>query len=662
MVCNTIYSGSNPLDTSTLNPYNLAIIGVYFFAGRLFIEIQKVPIFGKIKFFNNLRNNMKNIFLFLFSSLSIIAVSQNGYWQQHVDYRMVIDVNVDDFTYDGEQKLVYTNNSPDSLTRVFYHLYFNAFKPGSDQAIVEEFPLLGEEYWNEECWGDVSISSLSQDGDVVNYVIEGTILEVELHTPIAPGEKTILDMRFFVKTPSVIQRSGKNSKDGVAFSMSQWYPKLCEYDKEGWHANPYIGREFHGVWGDFDVTINIDKNYTVAASGYLQNPELIGHGYAPLKEGVDHKNKISWRFIAPNVHDFSWAADPDYIHDKIEMSDGPTMHFFYKSNVDYRDHWKNFQKQTTEIIKFYSDYIGEYPYNQYSVIMAGEGAMEYAMCTFIEGYTYDHYRDLLEVTAHEIAHTWFQFLLATNESKHAWMDEGFTSYIESVCINEILDEGYYKPSNRWAYSSYFRWANSGIEEPLTTHADRFTHSSGYWMSSYDKGSIFLSQLGYIIGEENLKKTLRKYFKDWSFKHPTPNDFIRCAEKVSNLELDWYLMDWCQTTKTIDYAVSHIGDLDGEWSYIQLERVGEIPMPIDVTVTLYNGQEIFYNIPLTMMRGNKPLKGEILLQSWSWANPDYSFKINQNIESVKDIVIDPIGFMADVDISNNSYQIYIPKDK
>ena len=608
------------------------------------LEVQKVSIFGEIKIYNN----MKNIFLFLFCFFSTIAVSQNGYWQQHVDYTMKIDVNVENFTYDGEQKLVYTNNSPDSLTRVFYHLYFNAFKPGSDQSYERsDFP------FGKEDWGDVSITSLTQDGKLVNYVVEETILEVDLHTPIAPGEKTILDMNFFVKTPAVLQRSGKNSKDGVAFSMSQWYPKLCEYDKEGWHANPYIGREFHGVWGDFDVTINIDKNYTVAASGYLQNPELIGHGYALLKEGVVHGDKISWRFIAPNVHDFSWAADPDYIHDKIEMSDGPTMHFFYKSNVDYRDHWENFQMQTTEIIKFYSDYVGEYPYNQYSVIMAGEGAMEYAMCTFIEGYTHDYYRDLLEVTAHEIAHTWFQFLLATNESKHAWMDEGFTSYIESVCVNEILDEGNVIP-NIEAYSSYYYWANSGLEEPLTTHADRFTYSSGYWMSAYDKGSIFLSQLGYIIGEENLKKTLRKYFKDWSFKHPGPYDFIRCAEKVSNLELDWYLLDWCQTTKTIDYQVNYIIDLDGKTT-IQLERVGEIPMPIDVKVTLYNGQEIFYNIPLTMMRGNKPLKGEILLQSWSWANPYYSFEINQNIESVKDIVIDPIGFMADVNLSNNSYR-------
>ena len=140
----------------------------------------------------------------------------------------------------------------------------------------------------------------------------------------------MLDMSFFVKVPAVVRRAGKNNSDGVAFSMAQWYPKLCEYDDQGWHANPYLGREFYGVWGDFDVTINIDKDYTVAASGDLQNPEKIGHGYAPLDPGFVPEEKLSWRFIAPSVHDFSWAADPEYIHNVVPIKDGPVMHFFYK--------------------------------------------------------------------------------------------------------------------------------------------------------------------------------------------------------------------------------------------------------------------------------------------------------------------------------------------
>ena len=145
------------------------------------------------------------------------------------------------------------------------------------------------------------------------------------------------------------------------------------------------------------------------------------------------------------------------------------LHFLYLNDPEIKENWKRLQQDTAKMLAFFNKNIGPYPYKQYSVIQGGDGGMEYPMCTLITGGR--KYKSLFGVTAHELAHSWFHHLLGTNESKYAWMDEGFTSYIESVCINEILDEGYYKPSNRWAYSSYFRWANSGIEEPLTTHAD-----------------------------------------------------------------------------------------------------------------------------------------------------------------------------------------------
>ena len=235
---------------------------------------------------------MKKYFCLMFFALSFVLCAQENEWrwQQEVDYSMVIDVDVENHTYKGTQSLVFTNNSPDDLERVFYHLYFNAFKPGTDleqnsryssddsRTMSENILML-----DEKDWGDVQIKWMLQDTVPVKYKINETILEVELAKPIKAGESTMLEMEFFVQTPAMIRRSGKNSEDNVAFSMSQWYPKLCQYDDEGWHANPYIGREFYGIWGNFDVTINIDKDYVVAASGYLQDPELVGHGYAPLK-------------------------------------------------------------------------------------------------------------------------------------------------------------------------------------------------------------------------------------------------------------------------------------------------------------------------------------------------------------------------------------------
>ena len=593
------------------------------------------------------------VLLFVFAC----SFSQEGYWQQHVDYTIEIDVDVENFTYTGEQKLVYTNNSPDSLKRVFYHLYYNAFKPGSDLEAASRYSYNDKRNMSKNLlsldkndWGDLRVLALTQDGVPLSFSIKETILEVELNAPLLPGEKTTLDMSFFVKVPAIVRRAGKNNKDGVAFSMAQWYPKLCEYDSEGWHANPYLGREFYGVWGDFDVTINIDKDYTVAASGYLQSPEKIGHGYAPLDPEVVHGEKISWNFIAPDVHDFTWAADPEYLHDIVPVKKGLDMHFFYKNETPYLKSWKDLQPFAVKFLEFFSKNIGEYPYRQYSVIMAGDGGMEYAMCTFITGSGYSDYRKLLGVTSHEIAHTWFQFLLATNESKHAWMDEGFTSYIDDAALNETLGLNNVVP-NKGAYEAYFGWAATGLEEPLTTHADRYKFSRGYGASSYSKGSVFLSQLGYIIGEKNLYKTLKLYFNEWSFKHPRPYDFIRCAERVSGLELDWYLMDWAQTTKQLDYQVNSIVG-EGEKTKIVLKREKQMPMPIDIEVVLNDGTSVVYNIPLTMMRGHRPLAGARLLESWSWAQPYYVFEVDFSKESIVEVVIDPLNFTADINKKNN----------
>ena len=601
---------------------------------------------------------ISNLFFAFFIFCCSVSFSQSNYWQQHVDYKMVIDVNVENHTYNGTQKLVFTNNSPETLDRVFYHLYFNAFKPGTDleqnsRYSTDDSRTMSKNILmlDENDWGDVQIKWMLQDGKPLEFKVEETILDVALERPVKSGESTTLEMEFYVQTPAMIRRSGKKSEDGVAFSMSQWYPKLCQYDDEGWHANPYIGREFYGIWGDFDVTINIDKDYTVAGSGYLQNPELIGHGYAPLKEGVNQGDKISWRFIAPNVHDFSWAADPMFTHDHIDVDGGPRVHFFYKSDSKYVDLWQEFQSNSVEFLKFFSETIGRYPYDQYSIIMAGDGGMEYAMCTFIDGVGHPTLYSLYSVTSHEIAHTWFQFLMATNESKHSWMDEGFTSYIDDVALNVVLKQGK-SLTNAAAYKDYFKWVATGLEEPMTTHADRFKYNTGYGMSAYDKGSIFLSQLQYVIGKENFDNTLKRYFNDWSFKHPKPNDFIRSAEKVSGLELDWYLLDWAQSTMTIDYSINSIYGVDNK-TRVVLKRIGQMGMPIDLRVELLNGEVLDYNIPMTKMRGSKPVSSSTILKSWSWAKPYYELWIDIDSKNISKITIDPKNEMADINRNNNS---------
>jgi hypothetical protein len=579
--------------------------------------------------------------------------SNQGYWQQHVDYTMDIDMNVKTYQYKGTQKLVYTNNSPDALNKVFYHLYFNAFQPNSQmdvrsRNIQDPDRRVGDRIskLSPSEIGYIKVSSLKQNGSVVKHETVGTILEVTLNKPIQPGESVTFDMIFDAQVPKQIRRSGRNSAEGVALSMTQWYPKMAEYDFEGWHTPPYLGREFHGVWGNFNVTLHIDKNYVVGGTGYVQNPQEVGHGYEDKTKPLNlpSEDKLTWKFTAPNVHDFTWGADPEFIHDTYKMDNGIDLHFLYKKTLDaeYLENWKKLQPKTAELMNYFSKHIGQYPYKQYSVIQGGDGGMEYAMCTLITGQR--KWGSLFGVTAHELAHTWFQFLLATNESKHPWMDEGFTTYISNKAENEILREGKENP-HAGSYRGYNYVVKNNIEEPLTTHADRYHTNTAYGVASYSKGNIFLSQLEYIIGKENVAKTLKKYFEDFSFKHPTPNDIKRTAERVSGLQLDWYLNEWTQTTHTIDYGIKSVNGKE-----ITLERIGQMPMPIDVEVTYTDGSKELFNIPLRMMRGEKPTNATVITD-WTFAHPTYTFTTKKEVKSVE---IDPSKLMADVNQENNSY--------
>ncbi|MFY9242482.1 MAG: M1 family metallopeptidase [Polaribacter sp.] len=581
------------------------------------------------------------------------ASKSNGYWQQHVDYTMDVDMDVNKHQYKGTQKLVYTNNSPDDLDRVFYHLYFNAFQPGSQMDvrslnISDPDSRVGDRISKLQPGeiGYIKVNSLKQNGAAVSYETVGTILEVQLNKPIKSGESVTFEMLFDAQVPLQIRRSGRDSKENVAFSMAQWYPKMAEYDFQGWHTPPYIAREFHGVWGDFDVTIHIDKNYVVGGTGYVQNPQEVGHGYEDKTKPLEKSksNKISWHFKAPNVHDFMWAADPEYNHDILKMENGIDLHFFYKKTLDekFLKNWKELQPKTAELMTYFSENVGQYPYKQYSVIQGGDGGMEYAMSTLITGQR--NFGSLFGVTAHEMAHTWFQFLLASNESLHPWMDEGFTSYISNKAENEILKEGKENPHDG-SYKGYRDVVNRGYEESLSTHADRYNTNYAYGKASYSKGNIFLSQLEYVIGEENVAKGLKKYYNEFSFKHPTPNDITRSMEKTSGIHLDWYLNEWTQTTHTIDYGVKAVND-----KTVTLERIGQMPMPIDLEVTYVDGTTENFNIPLRMMRGSKPTSAKVL-KDWGWAYPTYSFDASKEVKSV---VIDKSGLMADINLYNNTF--------
>ena len=598
--------------------------------------------------------------LLIFLSVLLSSSTYGQYWQQAVDYTIEVEMDHETAQYNGTETVVYTNNSPETLHKVFFHLYYNAFQPGSEMAIRlknaadknRRFKVDIDSLTPQQ-QGYLKVSGLTQDGIALTPEESETILEVPLARALAPGESTTFNLSFNGQVPDVIRRAGKNSKEGIAFSMAQWYPKMAEYDYEGWNADPYTGREFHGVWGDFDDKITLDKSFTVAASGYLQNADDIGRGYSDRKKAKTKKGKITWHYVAPNVHDFTWAADPEYIHDTYPGPNDVTLHFFYKNNPEIIENWKKLQPITAKLMEYFNEKVGPYPYKQYSVVHGGDGGMEYAMLTLITGNR--KFGSLVGVTAHELAHSWFQHVLATNETKHEWMDEGFTSFISTLAENEILEENQEFPLGG-SYRSYLRLATSGIEMPQATNANRYKHNAAYESTAYSKGAVFLGQLGYIIGQDKLFETLQTYYDEWKFKHPRPNDLRVIAERVSGIQLQWYLTDWTQTTNRIDYSLAAVED-KGEETEIRLERKELMPMPLEILVQLKDGGAELHYIPISLMRGEKENPYDMAWTQhpdWKWASPTYSLKLSHKKEDIEAIVIDPSNLMADIDKSNNYY--------
>ncbi|MCG8373746.1 MAG: M1 family metallopeptidase, partial [Balneolales bacterium] len=557
---------------------------------------------------------------------------------------------------------------------VFYHLYFNAFQPGSmmdvrSRTIADPDGRVRDRilYLDEDEVGYHNVNSLKQDGEDVSYEVEGTILVVDLNEPIQPGQSVTFDMEFDSQVPLQVRRSGRTNAEGVEFSMSQWYPKMAEYDYRGWHPNPYIGREFHGVFGDFDVKINIDSDYLVGATGILQNPNEIGHGYEDEGVEINHdSDKITYHFVAEDVLDFFWGADPDFVHTKAQVPNGPMLHFFYQEdqisiqasdeeNAQYLSYWEQLPEFMIRAFEYANQHFGEYPYPQYTTIQGGDGGMEYPMGTLITGAR--SLGSLVGVSVHEMYHSWYQNVIATNEALYAWIDEGFTVYASNETMDYLFERGEVFPY-AGSYRGYYSLVESGLEEPMTTHADHYNTNFAYGRAAYSKGAVYLGQLDYIMGTEAFRRAMKTLHDTWKLKHPTDLDILRIMEKESGMVMDWYHEYFVQTTKTIDYRIANI-DSDGESTTVQFQRISLMPMPLDIHVEYTDGSEEIFYIPLRIMRGEKPAENELprtIAEDWPWVNPTYDLTIPTSADNIKSITIDPSQRLADINKSNNTIDI------
>lgn len=602
--------------------------------------------------------------------LICVPLSSQNYWQQSVDYKMEIQMKVDKYQYDGKMDVTYFNNSKDTLHKIYFHLYYNAFQPGSlmDERLksigdpdsrmtnnlgTKENPIYESRIskLTPDEIGFVKINNIQQNANALNFKKMGTILEVSLKEPLKPNTSTILQLDWKSQIPKIVRRGGRDSNEGIDFSMTQWYPKIAQYDNEGWHLDEYIGREFYAPFGNFDVKITLPSSFIVGASGELLNEENMP-GYSNKK--FKKNTLVTWNFKAKNIHDFAWGADTNYVVEKQQVPNGPKLYYLYDKNLskEYIDNWKTAMPKVSEFFQFMDKNFGEYPWSTYSIIQGGDGGMEYGTSTLITGKR--SFESLLGVIYHEAAHSWFQHLYAFDETRDEWMDEGFTTYAEAAAMKEIMGDNKDKINPfHGAYNGYFHLVKSGKEEPLSLLADYFDTNYAYSLGAYYKGQVYVAQLGYIIGEEALSETFKQFYDEWSMKHPKIGDFQKVAQDVSGINLKWYNNLFVNTTRFVDYGVEKV-----EGKTILLRNYSNFPMPIDLLVTYQDGSKELFYIPVNAMRGGKKKEIEFYqdikytqLQAWGWTTNTFELKSEKEIQKVE---IDYTQRLADVNRANNIY--------
>ncbi|MBD3290304.1 hypothetical protein GF337_15980 [candidate division KSB1 bacterium] len=546
------------------------------------------------------------------------SVEHDEYWQQHVQYIIAVELDSETRIITGKQKICYTNNSPDTLHEIYLHLYPNAFQENS--LMAKEMYRCGISLIKEqENKGHIQINSLKLSYrneatvEYSNYHINETLMNIALPTPLLPGDTLNLELSFEEKIRKYNSEGGKGGYNGEHFVVSQWYPKICVYDENGWNTMPYhwLG-EFYGEFGTFDVTISLPYNYIVASTGEVVsgNPgwklvqvdstfkERIEHIRQHLSDYGSRNVTRTVRFYAENVHDFVWAASPDFVYETSQFRN-KNIHVLY--NWQDREIWQNkVLYRCTSSLEWLESYVGEYPYPQLTAIQGvGRNSMEYPMCIVL-GMT------RATTVFHEVAHIYFYGALANNEQTEGWLDEGLVTYLTELYSNnldtkasiksnllnrDILHTTYY--AIRLNYLSYY--LGSDLHVPLATPCYQNRSQISYSLNNYVKGSFFFRMLNHVVGKENFKKILRTLYHNYKFQHINEERLYRTVEECCESDLSWFFTQWLHDTIEVDYAVSDIEkeqQPDGTWkAEVKLDRRGDGIMPFDVNLITKNGERL-----------------------------------------------------------------------
>lgn len=591
-----------------------------------------------------------------------------AYWQQRADYVIRATLDTSARSLRGEERITYTNNSPDTLRYLWLQLDQNLFNSQSRGARIfdprSRFGTGGAE-------GGMRILKVVQPAvaaargrpataaATLDYVVNGTVMKVNLTRPLPPKTKQVVDLSWSFPFGPNRSRMGIEEIDGgVTYEVAQWYPRLAVYDDvRGWNTEQYYGQgEFYLEYGKFEVSLTVPADMIVAATGILQNPAevltatqrsrlaqartsattVIIRGADevadPASRPATQFGTFTWRFVADSVRDFAWAASRTFIWDAVAVNGGKTLAMsFYPPSTEPL--WKEATQYAKTALENYSSTWAPYPYPVASNVRGSEGGMEYPMIVFCNRPTPE---TLYSVTDHEFGHTWFPMVVGSNERRYPWMDEGFNEFINYY--NWIKKFGL-PPEHRGSVRDYLAMAGSGQERPIMTFADQLP---GMFVgtSAYDKPAIALRLLReVVVGPERFDPAFKEYFRRWAYKHPTPADFFRTMEDGVGEDLSWFWRAWLFGTAQLDQAVDSIGlaDSSGVMSRIYLRNMGGIPMPVELGLTMDDGSTQRLSLPVEI-----------------WFAGDSYTAIVPGPRKVNAVTVDPDNRYPDVRRDNNRW--------
>jgi len=587
------------------------------------------------------------------------------YWQNQANYDINVSLNPDTHVIAGRVDIEYINNSPIDLEYAWLFLEQNRFTPESRGTLTT--PLSGNRYSGDVDGGYRLNNVEAKVGNSISksYIVNDTRMQVFFDKPLkAKGGTANISMDFEFKIPvKGMDRMGRlEVEDGVIYALAQWYPKMVTFDDiNGWNVMPYLGAgEFYLEYGDFEYSVEVPREYIVLGSGELQNPKDVltktqqkriekarksdETVFIIKPDEVGDYNKIrpegesfTWEFEMKNSRDVAFAVSEAFIWDaaKIDLPQGQKAlaQSAYSKESFGGNAWERSTEYTKASIEHYSEKWYPYPYKNAINIAADVGGMEYPGIVFC-GYK-SKGAGLWGVTDHEFGHIWFPMIVGSNERRHAWMDEGFNTFINIYSTLEFND-GEYPSRMLTSKQMVIPWFKSPNREAISTFPD-VAKTQNLGIIAYFKPALGLYILReYILGPQRFDFAFKSYIKNWAYKHPTPADFFNMMENAAGENLSWFFRAWFYTNENIDLAINEVKKVEQGYT-ISFENKG-MPMPVEYSVYYQDGS-----------------KDELRLPVEAWQKGDTWTAAVTTDKTVSKVVIDPNRILVDINQNDNRWE-------